>query len=46
MVHLYNGILNSMIKNKDIMKFAWEWMQIENILSEVAYTQKDMHGIY
>ena len=37
----------SAIKNKDILKFANKWMDLENIiLSEVAQTQKDMHGIY
>jgi hypothetical protein len=33
------------IKNKDIMNFAGKWMEVENILSEVIQTQKDMHGI-
>ena len=33
-------------KNKDIMKFADKWMELENILSEVTQTQKDMHGMY
>ena len=36
----------SAIKNKDIMNFAGIWMELENILSEVTQTQKDMHGIY
>jgi hypothetical protein len=34
------------IKNKDIMNFAGKWMELENILSEVTHTQKDMHGMY
>ena len=37
----------SAIKNKNIMSFAGNWMEIENIiLSEIAQTQKDMHGLY
>jgi hypothetical protein len=37
----------SAIKNKDIMKSAGKWMELENnILSEVIQTQKDTHGIY
>ena len=37
----------SAIKNKDIMKFAGKWMELENIiLGEVAKTQKEMHGVY
>ena len=34
------------IKNKDIMNFAGKRMELENILSEVTHTQKDMHGMY
>ena len=38
---------DSAIKNKDIMKFAVKWMELENInLSEVTQIQKDMHGMY
>ena len=37
----------SAIKNKDIVKFAGKWMELENIiLSEVNQTQKDIHGMY
>jgi hypothetical protein len=28
------------------MKLAGKWMELENILSEVTKTQKDMHGTY
>lgn len=35
----------SAIKNKDIMKFEGKWMELENILSEVTQTQKDMHVV-
>jgi hypothetical protein len=36
----------SAIKNEDIMTFAGKWMELENIiLSEVAHTHKDIHGI-
>ena len=35
------------IKNDNILSFAGKWMELENIiLSEVAQTQKDMHGMY
>jgi hypothetical protein len=27
------------------MNFAGKWMQLENILSEVTQTQKDMNGM-
>jgi hypothetical protein len=38
---------NSAIKNKDIMKFAGKWMELENIvLSEVTQISKDMYGMY
>ena len=37
----------SAIKNKDIMTFADQWIELENIiLSEETQTQKDMHGMY
>ena len=37
----------SAIKNKDIMSFAGNWMELEIIiLSQVTQNQKDMHGIY
>jgi hypothetical protein len=28
------------------MNVASKWMELENILSEVCQTQKDMHGMY
>jgi hypothetical protein len=28
------------------MSFADKWIELENILSEVTLTQKDMHGMY
>jgi hypothetical protein len=43
-VHLYNGYYLA-IKNEDITNFASKWMELENILSEVSQTQKDIHGI-
>ena len=36
----------STIKNKDSMSFEGKWIELENILSEVTQTQKDMHGMY
>ena len=41
-VHVYNGIYYSAIKNKAIMPFAATWMGIEIIiLSEVSQKEKD-----
>jgi hypothetical protein len=28
------------------MNFVGKWMELENILSEVTQTQKEMHGMY
>ena len=28
------------------MIFAVKWMKLQNIMSEVTQTQKDMHGMY
>ena len=36
----------SAIKNKDIIKFAGKWVELENILNEITQTQKDKHGMY
>ena len=37
----------SAIKIKDIINFAYKWMELENIiLSEVTQTPKDMHGTH
>ena len=33
-------------KNEDIMNFSGKWMELENILSKVTQTQKDIHGMY
>jgi hypothetical protein len=44
---IYTMEYYSAVKNKDIMKFASKWMELENIiLSEVTQTPKDMHGMY
>ena len=34
------------VKNENILSFAGKWMELENILSEVIQTEKDIHGIY
>jgi hypothetical protein len=35
------------IKNNDFMKFIDKWKELENIiLSEVAQSQKNTHGMY
>ena len=36
----------SAIKNEGITSFSSKRMELENILSEVTQTQKDMHGMY
>jgi hypothetical protein len=37
----------SAIKNKDFMKLAGKWMELENIiLSEVTQSQKKIHSMY
>ena len=42
MWYIYTVEYYSAIKNKDIMKFAGKWMEIEMIiLSHVTQTQKD-----
>jgi hypothetical protein len=43
MWYIYTMDYYSAIKNKDIMKFEGNWMERENILSEVTQTQKDKH---
>ena len=41
MVHLYNGVLHTAIKNNKFMKFLGKWMDMEDIiLSEVTQSQK------
>jgi 23S rRNA pseudoU1915 N3-methylase RlmH len=40
-VHLHNGIIYSIIKNNEFMKFLGKWMELENIiLSDVTQSQK------
>jgi hypothetical protein len=47
MWYIYTMEYYSAIKNKDIVKFAGKWMEIENIiLSEVTQTHKDTHVMY
>jgi hypothetical protein len=36
----------SAIKNNDIMNFAEKCIELENILSELSKTKKDMHSVY
>jgi len=36
----------SAIKSEDIMNFAGKWMELENFLSEVTQTPKDIYGMY
>jgi hypothetical protein len=36
----------SAVKSKDIVNFAWKWIELEIIiLREATWTQKDLHGI-
>jgi hypothetical protein len=34
------------VKNENILSFAGKWMGLDNILSEVTHTQKNMYGVY
>ena len=43
---IYTMEYYSAIKNEDILSFAGKWIELENILSEVTQTQKDIHGMY
>jgi hypothetical protein len=36
----------SAIKRDEFMKFLGGWMELENILSEVAQSPKNTHGVY
>ena len=43
-VHLHNGILLSYKKNKEILPFATEWMELESImLSEISQLEKEKY---
>ena len=47
MWHIYTLEYYSAIKNNDILKSKWKWMELEKtILSEITQTQKDEHGMY
>jgi hypothetical protein len=46
MWYIYTMEYYSGIKNEDIVKFACEWMELENINGGVTQAQKDRHGIY
>lgn len=47
MWYIYAMEYYSAVKNKGIMNFAGDWMELESIiLCEVAKSQKDMHGTY
>jgi len=43
---IYTMEYYSALKNKDILNFAAKWMELENILSEVTQTQKDIHVMF
>lgn len=42
LAHIYNGIC-SVIKKKEVIKYAGKWIGLENRLSEVTPTQKDKY---
>ena len=45
--HIYTLEFYSVVKNNDILNFAYKWMEIENtLLSEVTETQKEEYGMY
>ena len=43
---IYTVEYYSAIKNEDILSFAGNLMEVENILNEVTQTPKYMHGMY
>jgi hypothetical protein len=43
---IYTTEYYSAIKSENTMNFGGKWIELENILSEVTQTQKDMHGMY
>ena len=46
MCFIYTRGYFSAIKNEDIINFADKWMKLETIiLSEIAQTLKDLHGM-
>jgi hypothetical protein len=45
MQFIYTMEYYSAIENVDILSFACKWLKLENILSEVTETQKDMHPL-
>jgi hypothetical protein len=47
MWYIYTMEYYSAIKNNDFMKFLDKWMVLEdNILSEVTYSQKNIHDMH
>jgi hypothetical protein len=46
MLFIYTTEYYLAIKNENNLTFADKWMELENILSEVTQTQKDMLGTY
>jgi hypothetical protein len=43
---IYTMDYYSTIKNNDFKKFEGNWMELENILSEVTKSQKNTHDMY
>jgi hypothetical protein len=46
MWYIYTMEYYSVIKNNHFMKFLGKWMELENILSEVTQSQKNMHHMH
>jgi hypothetical protein len=46
MWYIYTMEYYTAIKNNDFMKFLGKRMEFENILSEVAQSQKNTHGTH
>jgi hypothetical protein len=42
---IYTMEYYSAIKTEDILSFAGKWLDVENILSDITQTQKDMNGM-
>ena len=46
MWYIYTMEYYSDVKNENILSFAGKWMGLDNILSEITQSQKNIHGIY
>ena len=43
-IHLHMEYYSA-IKNENMINFVEKWMELKNILSEIIWSQKGMHGV-